>query len=434
MFSHSRFGQVIHKVLFGFMRRVVDKKKMLYARQILRGARIKSFVQFQERNAHPIMHGEGASFVGYYDKSPYSPDNRFVFFYFSELSEKTRKEVGVAVWDREKNISVPLAITSAWSWQIGARLQWVSSGAGYKLFFNQISGGKVVAVGVDPFTGNVVDEVNDSIFEVSNEGSWALTLDFGRLYLFQRGYGYSADASYGGTSNDDNGIWLVELKVNRKKLLFTMNNIANFCQVETMLKADHWVNHIWLSDDDKYFVFVHFWVKDKKRFSRFLAVDIEEKKLVHLGQTLKAGHFCFIDSRTILAWQGFDNESGFNYIDITDGSLTPYEHTNLYANGHILRCPMHEEIVVCDTTQKHSVHDGSFSRKLRVCNIKNGNCREIISAFEPSKFRGDSRVDLHPRWDRTGDKILIDTSFNGFRRAYELDVSCEIRQLLSTDG
>ena len=47
-----------------------------------------------------------------------------------------------------------------------------------------------------------------------------------------------------------------------------------------------------------------------------------------------------------------------------------------------------------------------------------GEIEVLGKVFAPFKYDNDTRCDLHPRWDRKGEKICFDSVFEGKRRVY----------------
>jgi hypothetical protein len=43
--------------------------------------------------------------------------------------------------------------------------------------------------------------------------------------------------------------------------------------------------------------------------------------------------------------------------------------------------------------------------------------------FHPKEHSGEFRCDLHPRWDRVGKYITLDSICTGYRQIYLIDVS-----------
>ena len=56
---------------------------------------------------------------------------------------------------------------------------------------------------------------------------------------------------------------------------------------------------------------------------------------------------------------------------------------------------------------------------------KKRDVKVIARVFAPFKYDNDTRCDLHPRWNRAGDKICFDSIFEGHRGLYVVDVKSE---------
>ena len=55
----------------------------------------------------------------------------------------------------------------------------------------------------------------------------------------------------------------------------------------------------------------------------------------------------------------------------------------------------------------------------------------IAKVFAPFKYDNDVRCDLHPRWNKSGNAICIDSVFEGKRGLYRIPVP---EKYLSQDG
>jgi len=54
--------------------------------------------------------------------------------------------------------------------------------------------------------------------------------------------------------------------------------------------------------------------------------------------------------------------------------------------------------------------------------IHGNSVKTIARVFAPFKYDNDTRCDLHPRWNRNGDKICIDSVFEGKRGLYVINL------------
>ena len=58
-------------------------------------------------------------------------------------------------------------------------------------------------------------------------------------------------------------------------------------------------------------------------------------------------------------------------------------------------------------------------------NEKKKESTTIARVFAPFKYDNDTRCDLHPRWNRAGNKICFDSVFEGHRGLYTVEVCTE---------
>lgn len=95
-----------------------------------------------------------------------------------------------------------------------------------------------------------------------------------------------------------------------------------------------------------------------------------------------------------------------------------YEHvmTELIMDGHPSFSPNRKKIVT------DSYPNRSRIASVYLVNEKN-NIKTIAKVFAPFKYDNDVRCDLHPRWNRAGDKICIDSVFEGKRGLYQLNIN-----------
>lgn len=63
--------------------------------------------------------------------------------------------------------------------------------------------------------------------------------------------------------------------------------------------------------------------------------------------------------------------------------------------------------------------DGTDERKNKI--------RVIARVFAPFRYDNDTRCDLHPRWNHTGNKICFDSVFEGHRGLYIVPVPEEMQ-------
>jgi hypothetical protein len=73
-----------------------------------------------------------------------------------------------------------------------------------------------------------------------------------------------------------------------------------------------------------------------------------------------------------------------------------------------------------------SYPDKRLDQHLYLFDLKNVQFKQLASIYSPFKFRGQVRCDLHPRWDREGKNVVVDSSMNGTRKLILLPVANHI--------
>lgn len=62
------------------------------------------------------------------------------------------------------------------------------------------------------------------------------------------------------------------------------------------------------------------------------------------------------------------------------------------------------------------------SRVASVYYVEDNNVKTLAKVFAPFRYDNDVRCDLHPRWNRKGNKICIDSVFEKKRNLYIINL------------
>ena len=123
-------------------------------------------------------------------------------------------------------------------------------------------------------------------------------------------------------------------------------------------------------------------------------------------------HYCWIDTRSILAY--LQTKSGHDTYQILDAETGTCNNTSGLPefDGHPQYSPTSGMLLVdsyADRRRRQSL--GVYA----MVNQSEYRLQEMMRFYSPIRFANEDRVDLHPRWDRTGTQICIDASFKGVR-------------------
>ena len=375
-----------------------------------------------------LTSNERHHFFGYFDKCPWNLSQKYLLAHQIDFCDRplTEKDVAtIGIVDAATGTFESIAQTRAWSWQQGAMLQWHPAYPEDKIIFNDRRSGKFVSVIYDINKGeeNVLPL---PVAAVSNDGRYALSLNFARLADTRPGYGYEGlDDPYKNEFIPDNdGIYLMDIKTGCYELIISLAQIANINPNPVMQNTKHWFNHLLFSPNDKRFIFLNRCNSTAKDFpfnrcTRMFTANIDGTDLYLLNDDGMTSHFDWKNNTQILAWANKYN-IGQRYFLFTDKtqqvqiigekSLTPF------GDGHC-SCSDEEELILTDTYP-----DEESNRTLMIYRLKTDSLK-ILGRFYSQMWIQQARCDLHPRFSRNNKQICFDSSHSGKRQIYIADIS-----------
>ena len=128
-------------------------------------------------------------------------------------------------------------------------------------------------------------------------------------------------------------------------------------------------------------------------------------------------HYDWRSPTEVLAWARLPPER-FRYFLFTDQTraVLPMGERWFNSDGHCSFSP-DRRWVLTDTYP----HKEPF-RRLVLYRWPDGPRVDIGRFFSPPELDGEIRCDLHPRWNRDGRQVCIDSAHEGVRQMYVLDV------------
>ncbi|HAM98946.1 MAG TPA: hypothetical protein DCQ26_10090 [Marinilabiliales bacterium] len=387
--------------------------------------------------------GEASHFFGYFDKSPWCPNNQNLFLCHRSFHEnvfpKGIEKIEVGYWEIASNRFVKLAETLAWNFQQGAMLQWV--GKSNKILFNDIHEGKAVAKIID-LKGDLKAQIDYPIATLNSDGTLGVSLNFGRLNRVRKDYGYPAITDLYAHENipENDGIILVDIVTGNPVKIISIKQIAEFGKNNTVKNAFHYVNHPIFSPDGKKICFLHRYINEVgTQYTRMLIYNIGNDELLLLIAGM-ASHFGWRNNQDIIAWAGERsllegvNKGLMGKIPV--GKIFQVMYKKLGKPRFLKRFVLKDNYILFDTQSlnrtfiknKALVSDGHCSfekngnrmitdnypdKKGRVSLImfdfKNKEAKTIGNFYLPPTWDDEVRCDLHPRWNEAGDMIAVDT-------------------------
>lgn len=370
---------------------------------------------------------ENEYFFGYYDKIPWDDNDRFMIALRVKSSTKSPapNETGtVVILDtKNNNREIEIGKTDAWNSQQGCMAQWLGPDFKSKIIYNDFRNDKYVSVIFN------VEEMKEEkvlmmpIYDVSKNGEFALTLDFSRLHRVRPGYGYSnlEDKTSKEAVPDETCMWKIDITTGEIKSLFSYKDFYSFETKENMKVASHMINHIMISPNGTRAMVLHRWRINGERFSRLVTFDCNGNKLYNLLDDEFVSHCYWKNDEEIMTFARI-KKIGKAYFMLKD-KTKEYKHIwpELETDGH-MSYSENKQLIVTDT----------YPNRKRIASLfvntdDTVNC--IGRVYAPFKYDNDVRCDLHPRWNRKGTKICIDSVHEGKRAIYTTDVNTPQKEI-----
>lgn len=215
---------------------------------------------------------------------------------------------------------------------------------------------------------------------------------------------------------DDNGLFTMEMETGESRLLISFAQIAAYQPEPGQADVPHWFEHLVWNPDDTRFLFLHRWVPvgASRMQTRLFTADPDGGNVFCVSDHEMVSHFDWQDDRHILAWARrhgvgdryflFADKTGEEPEVIGDGVLTQDGHCSFSPNGRF---------VLTDTYP-----DADRRISLLLYRWADGRRFDIGRFYSPPEMTGNLRCDLHPRWNRTGDQVCIDSTHEGQRQVY----------------
>jgi hypothetical protein len=376
----------------------------------------------------------GHFFFAYYDKLQFSPDDRYALAQKTSFDDRPPQpddvlEVGmIDLQDGDRWIS--LGTTTAWCWQQGCMLQWLP-GHDDLIIFNTREDGHYGSVIVDT-NGTVQRKLPRAVYTVSPNGKEAISNDFARTGHTRPGYGYVGipDPNQNVNTPEDSGLWRMDLETGDNEMIYSIAGISEMDTVPTMETEIGWFNHFLYNTDGSRIIFLHRW--QTPRLTRMYTCRSDGSELHRVSdasdpKSWQASHFWWRDPQTIIVWGGTmnpDHVPGYRLVTDKTGEEQIINPELLNEDGHMSYPPTDQTAWIASDTYP------DCETNLRLLFFYNIDTKEqvIIARHDAGAFnledesKIECRCDFHPRWNRAGDQITIDSVHEGYRGIYLLDV------------
>jgi hypothetical protein len=400
-------------------------------------------------------------FFGYYNYSPVNSSGTKLLAHkanFEGRMPNATDSVEIGFFDLEKNNQWhALGRSKAFNWQQGAMLQWLGPDFNSRIIFNDVEKERFVSriVNVDSKETRTIPQ---AVYGISPDGKFSISLNFERCY-WTRAYSYApiVDECWNKRIPDEDGIIKINLQTGKKETIIKINDFLELQGIEDDGTTSHWFEHIMLNPEATRFAFHHRYGSRDAYLTRSYTADTngkniwkhpahEDDRFSHLGWKDNDHYVLFTYPKTnITKWIGSKKKSyprdfirwfyrktlkrfikretlnkavGNNHYALTRDRYGIIEKINfgmLSKDGHP-SFTSDGRFMLTDTYQ-----DEENCRHLLLCDLERKKFMELGSFYSTYNNCG-WRADLHPRFSRNENSVIIDSTHNGYHQMLILKI------------
>lgn len=396
-FAKRFFGDRIIAKIIPYKIFFVNRKN----RSLLKCNDVESVDVFYERKQNV--------FCGYYDVDPES--NKRILVHMVPTNAKRGSSISLGFFHLPDYKFTEIAKTSAWSWQQGSRLRWSVSESN-TVFYNTVSGKKYVTVKKDLDSEKQITYCC-ALYDISRDEQYGASINFDRLQRLRPGYGYSCfeDKTMDSKAPDDDGLFIVNLNTNKKELVVSLRELAD--DIDGDSNYNHYLNHISFSPDSSKIMFFHLWDEKKGRFNwqnRLYIYDLEKGQKRLIESKVVVSHYVWVSNSELLITCGTQDGEEYRLYNVDSCSFSIVNDRHLRRDGHPV---MLGKKKFCSDTYP----DKECLQHLFLYNITSNRYNEIATMYSNPFLVGEKRCDLHPKYNKESNSILVDSTYSGRQRS-----------------
>lgn len=384
-----------------------------------------------------ISPADGHYFFGYYDLQPFSADEKYYLSHKTSFRNKLQEKgdvCDVGFINTKSGSFEKLETTRAWNFQQGAMLQWNPLSPDREIIYNDFMDGGYIGVVMDIHSGKK-RYLDRPVANVSPDGRYALSVNMSRMYDFRPGYGYaeSGDPFYYKKHSDKDGVFLIDMETGKSKLVLSLQEIWDFSGSFFGKDEKMIINHITFNTNGSRFLMLvrNFPPRGVRHDTAVITANYDGSDMYLLSDYGVQSHYYWVDEKKLIIY--------------SDGKELPCSRG--WANNYILTDKTHEGEIMADGFFWYDNHmslspdktlmltdsypdESHRMQPLMIYSFEKNLCVEVGKFYSLDNVCTDVRCDLHPRWNRKGDKITFDSTHEGYRGIYQIDFPENVRKEL----
>ena len=357
------------------------------------------------------------NFFGYYNITPFNANGDVILCGTNNrtLPGKAFEDIKIILVKNKSNSIINISNSKSWNWQQGCMLQWFARNSSEIIYNTYSAIDNLFYSEILNISTKQKKRINSTIYSISSDGTFGFTLNFSRLAKYRPDYGYFNKNYNLPDENNSDGIYKIDIKNNNRYLFLSFNQIIAYKADITMEKAHHRVNHLDISPDNKNLIFLHRWVKDNNQYMRLLVTNCDNATLSLLHEDKMISHYSWINNFEIICFcSSKEIKNRYRIFNLKKIGHVVILHNLPHQDGHPSISP-DKKWILTDTYP-----DKAGFSNIYIYHLATKRKILLLSAFQPLRYEGQLRCDLHPRWNLKGDKISFDSSHTGFRNMFTI--------------
>ena len=172
-----------------------------------------------------------------------------------------------------------------------------------------------------------------------------------------------------------------------------------------------------ISPSGKSFMFLHRWISKGQKYDALIVANIDGTNIKCLADDDMVSHCYWINDNEIISYMR-DQKNGNRYyiinINTNDRKIVGKGIIDNFGDGHPI---VFKDKLIFDTYPNRS-----RLKELYLYNFKEETLIKIGEFYESLKYNEETRCDLHPKFNYTGDLVFIDSVHQGNRSLYQIDL------------
>ena len=356
----------------------------------------KQLIEIKQEHSH--------CYFGYYDKSPINGSGTMVAFLKVKDGNRQTDVADVCIYNLQtKAIKEVVGHTTTWNWQQGCMLQWVDDET---ISYNCYEYGSYVTKRVNVRTLECSVTCR-AVYSYNKAFTKYLSLNFYRLDLYAKGYGYPYQVD--SMDVDEDGIWEENIANNTSHLVLSLKTVIEH-EPKGYMQCQHYINHVAYTPDETSIVFIHRWqMKGGEFVSRLLVYDLNKRMLKTLLDNGHVSHYCW-KTNSILFIYATDSNGYKGYMEVNiDTKRTRVVNGLPNEDGHP-SFSKDGKWILTDTYPNNRRDQFVF-----LFNTEEKRLYKLDKLYSPLKYFNENRCDFHPRWSIDNKWVVIDNTDAGLR-------------------